>query len=82
MVYKTICGHEWDQVSEHRYKCKWCGAIGYTKIPLPGAGLRSRKIYIYRCTVKGCKRPAVVVRRNGNNVEYQRCDKHNRKELK
>jgi hypothetical protein len=33
-------------------------------------------MFVYRCSVKGCTAPAVVVRRSGGTMVYQRCKKH------
>jgi hypothetical protein len=78
MPYKTICGHEWEPVEGHerRLRCKWCGALGYTRPKLPGARRRQERVFVYVCSVKGCHEPAVVVSRLGGTVVWQRCKKH------
>lgn len=78
MPYKTICGHKWELVDEHerRFRCKWCGAMGYTRKSLPGARKSQERIFVYRCSVRGCSAPAVVVSRLGGTVIWQRCERH------
>jgi hypothetical protein len=78
MSYKSICGHQWEPIEGHerRFRCKWCGAIGYIRTNPPGANRPHNKIYVYRCDVKGCFAPAVVVHRLGRTVVFQRCERH------
>jgi hypothetical protein len=77
-VYKTICGHDWEKVDAHkrRYRCKWCGALGYTRAPMPGSRKNQERIMVYACSVAGCNEPAVAVQRSGGTMVYQRCAKH------
>jgi hypothetical protein len=83
MPYKTICGHSWFvfEAKHGRFKCEWCGALGYTRAPAPGAKRSSRKIFVYRCSMKGCTDPATVVRRSGGTMVYQRCKRHDTENL-
>jgi hypothetical protein len=78
MPYKTICGHSWQPVPgyKRRFKCEWCGALGYTRPAAPGARKAQLKMFVYRCSVKGCTAPATVVRRSGGTMVYQRCKQH------
>jgi hypothetical protein len=61
------CGHSWEPVFgwNGRYRCKWCGALGYRQIINGGARGVPWHIVIYVCRHEGCKEPAVVGPKKG-----------------
>lgn len=67
----TLCGHEWEPIFNWhaRYKCKFCGAIGYRNIITPNGN--PNQIVAYACCKKDCKDLAVVTK---NKKKY--CRKH------
>lgn len=61
----SSCDHFWNPVLgwPGRYRCSDCAAFGYRVsiiIPEESRGRRSRSAIVpYRCSKKGCKRPAI-----------------------
>lgn len=57
----SSCGHEWEPISTWfgRYRCAWCGALGYRQIVNGGVKGNPLHIVVYACSRSGCHEPAI-----------------------